>query len=156
MRRQRHLLSYLAGIFDGEGCVCITKKRIKGCINPGYEVSLQVQMCDEAIPRLFQNVFGGSLLKHSYKGEGKELWRPKWHWRIDSQQTAPIMRELMPYVILKRPQFEVALHLLQHRTKHRNIGGRFIPASQEELALREADYILCRNLKGRLSSQKEV
>ncbi len=156
MRKDRHLLSYLAGVFDGEGCVSICKKKKKGCINLCYEVYLSVQMCDEIIPRLFQSVFGGSLIKHGYNQKYYPHWRPKWMWSVCSQKTVPIMQDLLPYVLLKRPQMEVAIHLLANRTKHKNIGGKYIPASEEELALKEADYILCKNLKGRLTRQKEV
>ncbi len=157
MRNKRHLLSYLAGVFDGEGCVSITKKKQRlDMYHAYYSIYLQVQMCDKEIPTLFQCVFGGSLSVHTYNGKGKENWRPKWSWSMSDRKTEEVMKDLLPYVILKRPQLEVALHFLDNRTLHTNKNGRYVRTSDEILALQEADYLLCRNLKGRILPRKEV
>jgi len=143
-------MSYLAGIFDGEGCVSITKKKPRlEEIHSQYEVYLSVAMCDEAVPRFFQNVFGGSLQKRPIR-DNRPRTRPIWQWSICSRKCLVIMKELLPYVLIKRPQLEVAIHLLEHRkSSHSNIDGKFIVTSDAELTLRQADYILCHNLKQR-------
>jgi hypothetical protein len=153
MKKTRHLMSYLAGIFDGEGCVSINKKKLRpGQVTNQFEVTLQMQMCDEAVPRLYQAIFGGSLMKCPPRKDRPNS-RPVWHWNLSSKKCLPIMQDLLPYVILKRPQLEVAIHFLENRKKRTDITtGHFVPISAEEYALREADYILCHKMKGRIEA----
>ncbi len=143
MARKRHLLSYLAGVFDGEGCVSLSKgRRRKTGWSPQYRVHMRVAMADGVVPLLFQNVFGGGL--HKRLPDGRRTLRTQYHWEITGHSCLPILKELLPYILIKRPQFEVAIHFLENTSKGGQ-GSRLL--SDEELALREVDFILCRNLK---------
>lgn len=141
MRKTRHLMSYLAGIFDGEGSVMISKQTSPRPrrINPTYRVRLQVNMTDSLIPQLFQNTFGGHINKFKPKKPNSRLAIA---WTLAGHNCLDVLRELMPYVILKRPQMEVAKHFLLNTPKQWSWG-----LTEEELALREVDYILCHQLK---------
>lgn len=140
MRKKRHLLSYLAGVFDGEGCCAINKSkpRKKGW-SPQYRVHLMVSMTDGVIPMLFHNVFGGSWYEWKRKGCHKKQYR----WEMAGHRCLPVLKELLHYCLIKSPQIEVAIHFLENTSK----GGHRRLLSDEELALREADFILSKNLK---------
>jgi hypothetical protein len=141
MGNKRHLLSYLAGVFDGEGCVAIgkTPPRRDGWSHQ-YRVQLRVAMTDGVVPLLFQNVFGGGLTKH----EIRESRKQQFTWEMTGHRCLAVLKELLPYSLIKRPQIEVAIHFLDHTSKAGQ-GPRHL--SDEELALREVDFILCRKLK---------
>jgi hypothetical protein len=101
-------------------------------------------MVDDAIPKLFHATFGGTLrLKKSKYPNRRDIFC----WQIGGHTALPFLKALLPYVILKKPQFEVIMHLLEN-TYWR--GKR--PLTDEELALREADYILCKELKHAIPS----
>ena len=135
---KRHLLSYLGGVFDGEGCVNI-HKNVQHHIHPGYSARITVAMVDGIIPMLFRNTFGGLVGK---RAKQKAHWLAVYWWTIGGINALPAMKDLLPYVIIKRPQLEVAIHLLETMRRSGSKG-----LSDEEVALREADYILSRELK---------
>ena len=143
VKSKRHLLSYLAGVFDGEGCISISRKRSyqKGetKLPIYYDVRLTVQMTDPSIPRLFLSVFGGSTCVWM----DKKRTRPIYRWALTATKCGEAIKELMPYTILKRPQMEVALSFLTKMHKR----GKCHKLSNDDIALRQADYILMRKLK---------
>ena len=136
---QRHLLSYLGGVFDGEGCVAIHKNGNQHLGHPGYTARITVAMADGIIPMLFRNTFGGTLRKRTKQ---KEHWKTIYWWTIGGLNSLPALKDLLPFVIIKRPQIEVAIHLLETMRRSGSKG-----LSDEESALREVDYILSRELK---------
>lgn len=153
MRKQRHLLSYLAGVFDGEGCVAVEKtKPTAGTSNKSliYRASMRIRMTDEIMPLLFRNVFGGYINKQ--KGVSQNH-RVQYQWTLKGHCCLPVLKELLPFVILKRPQFEVVIHFLENTPT----GGGFAHTlTDKELTLREVDYILCKDLKGRINNRANL
>lgn len=136
--QKRHLLSYLMGLFDGEGCISIGGlNKVKG----HYQVTVCVRMVNEYLPRLFQASYGGRVLPDPRTGNQRDEWR----WRITGQKAKPFLEDTLKYSILKKGQAEVALHLLDLQYIHHS--GK--PVSSEEQVLREADSILMHQLNKR-------
>lgn len=144
MLNKRHLLSYLAGVFDGEGYVGIQKRRARPPKQPNvsYIAYMQVAMCDEIVPRLFHMTFGGFFRARKYAQANRHT---QYYWYITGRNCKPVITELMPFSFLKRPQFELVLHFLNTLKPW----GYYNGLTEEELALREVDYILCKGLKSR-------
>lgn len=143
MRRKRHLLSYLAGIFDGEGSVSIIRYRRKQPDEDSvfyYNLRVEMQMTEELIPRLFQNTFGGSIYRQKNKGENRKV---SYKWYCASENARGFLMDILPFTILKSPQIEVALHFACDMGFHQ-CGKRL---SNSQRLLREVDYILARKLK---------
>ena len=93
---------YAAGFFDGEGCINIT---VRG---PSRQVCLRVMLVntDAPILRFFQIQFGGRLAKPRMNGDGwKEFRQLNW----SGHAAAAFIREIEPYLILKKPQAQLAL-----------------------------------------------
>jgi len=148
--KKRHLLSYLAGVFDGEGYIGIAKRRARPPKQPNvsYVAYMQVAMTDEIVPRLFHMTFGG--LFRTRKPD-QHNWKMQYIWYITGRNCKPVITELMPYTFLKRPQFELVLHFLNTLKPW----GYYNALTDEELALREADYILCKALKTKQKSHNQ-
>jgi len=146
MSKKRHLLSYLAGVFDGEGCIGITKKRPQEKSNQKnftYVLYMQVSMTDEIVPRLFHMTFGGNFFPRRYPIEARR--KTAYIWIVSGSKCVPIIKDLMPYILLKKPQFELGLHF---STLAKPLGF-YNRLTEQELALREVDYILSRNFNHR-------
>ncbi|MBA7565617.1 hypothetical protein ES708_07302 [subsurface metagenome] len=142
MGKKRHLLSYLAGVFDGEGCIYISKaKRPLTNYSPHYTLKATVVMTDEIIPMLFLATFGGAFrTEKPSRSNAKMLYR----WEVCTLQAVAFLKDILPFSLLKRPQIEVGLHFAGQVRGYFETKTRL---TEEELAVREADFILLQNLK---------
>ncbi len=131
-------LDYVAGIFDGEGCVTITKTKKAACKNITYEFQCAVVNTNEWLCRMLQFMFGGCVVLHPAKGNQRDCWA----WQIRAIKAYNFLKTIQPYVILKRPQVDLAIDFHESKSKY----GKY-PLTDEELAIREAQYILSGKLK---------
>ena len=132
-------LSYIAGLFDGEGCISIAKcspRRIGN--SPYYRLEVAVVMANEYIPKLFQFHFGG----RTYKKKGMEYWRQQWQWHAGSEEAVDFLKAILPYLRLKRDEAKLAL---EFQSNKRVMAFERKPAGA--LAIEEAQRLLMKGLK---------
>lgn len=91
-------LPYVAGFFDGEGCIALTRHR-SGQFQ--FNISLS-QKHREVLDRV-QETFGGSV----YAMRLGEYYQ----WRIGGWKAHGVLVQLMPWLIVKRSQAEVILEV---------------------------------------------
>lgn len=95
--------SYLAGIFDGEGCIsphtyCVNKER-------GYwahQVAIRLTSTDERLMKWIIKTFGGVYYARGLKTAGNKTayyWMPK-----GKQNRINFLLGVLPYLIIKREQ----------------------------------------------------
>ena len=136
-------IAYMAGLFDGEGCIHIAKlKRPESQRGLHFGLLATVGMTSERSVRLYHSRFGGSV--YHYKQENKR--KPNWQWVIRSRQAIHFLRTIRPHLILKAPEADLAIEFQE--AKH--LGGR---RTDEEWALQQTQYILMRNLKNITENQ---
>ena len=87
---------YVAGLFDGEGCVLICQENRRGKSTFRLRAVLAN---NHLILSLIQECYGGYL---QYKPHNNHLT-----W--DSKQAADFLLKIHPWTIIKRPQIELAL-----------------------------------------------
>jgi len=149
MSLKRHMLSYLAGVFDGEGSICIIRISPKKGKRPTptYRGVVEIAMTERLILQLFQNIFGGDIYQHKPRNPQNKL---VYLWRIRDFRCIAFLNDLMPFLILKHPQAEVMMHFLKNKPQRGRKGQRK-GLEETELALREVDYIMTRsmNMKGK-------
>ena len=90
-------VAYLAGLFDGEGCIKIQHN--KG----GYGLSITIQMYCKKIIYKIQESFGGSA------GGPYGKNRKKYSWQVNGNDVGRILNLITPYLIEKKEQAELAL-----------------------------------------------
>jgi len=145
--RQAALLPYLAGMFDGEGTIRIDK--LKACnpgmkkkqsVSPGYAVHVSIGMVDPVIPRLFFARFKvGSLRTERVPGK-----RPIYRWHVRGNVSAiVVVKELLPYLIVKKDQAVLALELTDNWERPR---AKAYGVDPLELQRREDAYLKMRKL----------
>lgn len=125
-------LAYTAGIMDGEGCIHIRRqwdKRYKGCYK--YTMMVYLTSTDEWLPRWLQLAWGGSVSLNDRRKENPK-WKPAYQWSIASKKALEFLLAILPYLILKKPQAEIAI-AFQFRQK---VGGQRTP---QEQVLKDAD-----------------
>ena len=92
-------LEYLAGFFDGDGCVSC-QSNMSGC---RLEVG---QSCDQAeVLMLVREAFDGSI---SRENGGKGLTKPSLQWRVCGDSARRAARLLAPHSITKQKQLLIA------------------------------------------------
>lgn len=97
---ERSDLIYLAGIFDGEGNIDIAHSKPSSTRREQYSLNVAFQQKLPLIPNYLVSLFGGSI------------YRPRsraYFWHIHGAKAASFLRELLPYLRLKKHEAEVAL-----------------------------------------------
>lgn len=140
-------IAYLAGLFDGEGTICIQKdlrptaKSNGKNWNPIYNVTFRIGMIDEKSIRSFRSFFGVGYIdcEKSY-----HKFRPMWRYSIRAKdQVDLVISQIRPWLRLKRPQADLAIRFLRECPSRR---GEYM--SPEILALKEQYYIAMKTLNG--------
>lgn len=103
------VLSYIAGIVDGEGCVYARAYlRVDGLFHT--DVSLQVTMCSSSVIKYLHDMVGGQVYS-DYPKSGTMRNRQRFIWRVANKKTGIILTALLPYLIEKRRRAEIAIEL---------------------------------------------
>lgn len=87
---------YAAGFIDGEGCIRASRNIrviVAGCFNPRILLLLQEQ-------------YGGNLCPYRAK---KPKCRSGWRWEVTGKKAAKLLSDVLPHLIDKREQAEIAL-----------------------------------------------
>jgi hypothetical protein len=100
-------LAYMAGIIDGEGCICIHRSRTKRA-GDSLIANVTVRMTVEHIPQWLHFSFGGSFGTQKPKKVG---WQPVYQWKVYGKNAVTFLQAILPYLIVKRPQAEIALRV---------------------------------------------
>ncbi|CAE7322987.1 unnamed protein product [Symbiodinium natans] len=95
-RLAAHELEYLAGFFDGDGCVYATAGRC--CLSVGQSID------GAEVLKYFQGALGGSICRHR---DGVGLRKPTLQWTVRGSAARLAASLLAPYSIVKRKQLEI-------------------------------------------------
>ena len=102
--------AYLAGFFDGEGCIHIarysidTKRRGK---SPFFQLSLILGNTDKTILEHIRSIFGAGNIQCT-KGKNDKT-RSYYQWRIHGRKALEFLELLKPYLILKKEEAALAI-----------------------------------------------
>ena len=96
-------IAYLAGLIDGEGCIVIKKNKSTNRLY-NYSLRLTVQMYHKDVIYAIYCRFGGNI--HILKNK-------IWFWDIGGLDAGDLLKELLPYLIVKKEQAELALNFLK-------------------------------------------
>lgn len=94
-------LAYLAGIIDGEGCISIVKYPWGH-----FNCRISVVNTDVRLMVWLQESWGGGL---STPRQVKPHWKPTMMWILSGEKAVDLIKELQPYLMLKKEQAEVFL-----------------------------------------------
>lgn len=131
-------LAYLAGIVDGEGYIGITADhRTRNPDRPCWRLRVAVTNTNEwLMQHLKFSIGGGTIILRSDKRQ-----KPCYQWEIGNRKAAEFLKLILPYLRLKRPQAELAIKFQASISKSTRI------LTEEQLAVREAEMLLLKNMK---------
>lgn len=118
-------LAYIAGIFDGEGCITITKTYRKD-LRTDHWASVQLTWVDipkqrEVSEQLKKN-FEGYLAFFKPKNTPS---RPIVFWRLQSKKAARFIKLLLPYLKVKKRHAEIIIRYSELQGDNRKRGARW-------------------------------
>lgn len=121
---------WLAGFFDGEGNISLTKGYDKRWQCHWWGLDIQVVNTIVANVKPFEDIFGGEIRERKQKGNRKRqyVWRPP--------DKLKFLQTIEPYLIGKSIQAKLAIEFLG-RDKAKGGGNKL---TQEQIAYREKCY----------------
>lgn len=132
---------YAAGLFDGEGYVRISKwenpekTKVRNQIYAGLNVTFR------PVIEALQGTYGGSIHvnRHSLRNPNQ---RDCFVWNVSSQKAATFFRLILPYLIIKREEVELALELQASIDEWRfKLGNRWAYHPERDAVLAYRDSI---------------
>ena len=139
---------YYAGLFDGEGCVMIAKRKIPDTGRPSYQVRAAIAMVDIAPLERLKHIYGiGSLYS---AGRTKLAVMKAWQWVVASRVACEFFKQILPYSITKREEMLLAIHFQDYITKNRYTHRKVFTNQPESVSqYKEECYLKMKALKTR-------
>lgn len=121
---------YLAGFFDGEGCLTINKQNRGGrYISQEYKIRVIVTNSNIDILNVHKNIFGGKIyIRKAKNGRNHKI---SYQWHISNQTAYNFCKTMVKYLILKKKQAELLINFYEKRISNE------YPIKIEELNRRE-------------------
>ena len=136
-KTKKLLDSYMAGIVDGEGAISLL------CGSSGYyQCRLSVSnTCQELLEQVHLT-YGGSEVRFV---KGSEKHRQCYVWYVNGQAALPVLKLLLPFLIVKREHAKLAITFLETCAPGT---GRRLSEAQFDESERLAQEMRKHNMKG--------
>lgn len=143
--------AYIAGFFDGEGMVCLSRQETKGANglrrNPSYTLLVRIGQSSKPVMDWLLSKCGGGYLSPKRVDSG----RGHWVLSLKSHRAMRLLETILPYLIVKKEQatHAIAFQKLQSSHKSRYEPGRTgpIPIAAKEYAYKPYYFQLLKDLK---------
>ena len=114
-------LAYIAGLFDGEGCVSYKQYMRKRSHNkkayPTWQIRLEMAMTDKSILIWVCEVLKvGTVTEKKYKTAYTVGWKKQWRWRCSHRDAYYVSCLLFPYAHIKLAGIQ---KIISHYAKRR-------------------------------------
>lgn len=113
-------LAYCAGLFDGEGCILLAKhhtyqgkKETTYGRQPNFRYRMDIRL-NQTRPEsvwFLQDVLGGTVyfLRKSHGPNKEKIYAGRWTWEMADAVAARTLEKLLPYLLIKKPEAELAI-----------------------------------------------
>lgn len=125
--------AYLAGFFDGEGCISI-----KLTSSNARRLEISANQVDRRPLDLLADRYGGSIRRRTVEAHRQ----PMWTWRLEGWSAVRALAEWLPFLTVKMEQAKLAVEFQRHLRKK---GGPRL--TWQEIAERDSYREAIRDLK---------
>lgn len=100
--------AYIAGLIDGEGCIAITKRKIKRLETDYWYYEPQVIICntDKRMIDFLVDYYSGYIVTGKKQ---KDHHKERYYWKMTGDNMRQLLRNVSPYLILKKKQASLIL-----------------------------------------------
>jgi hypothetical protein len=119
-------LEYVAGLFDGEGWCRVQTPgmntegvQTSGALKrdfPSYQIVAGIAMTHKPMMRLIHDQFGGTLHGDNHYRRKDPKNRTIYRWHCSSKKAEAFFTAILPFLVIKKDQVELALKLQDHIT----------------------------------------
>src|SRR3990167_9987731 len=102
-------IAYIAGFFDGEGCILIKHANQGG---NSYYVIAHITNTNELILGMVKNLFGGNI-RVQEKGRNKKVFS----WSISTSEAVDFLKTIEPFLNEKQEQALLAIYFHANKEK---------------------------------------
>lgn len=136
--------SYIAGFIDGEGCIGIYNRGRKGYTNNPYiSVELKVSNTNQKPLKKIKKKYGGTIYCRKRKNGFGTM--PIYEYTLVGKSLTKLLKDIEPFVIIKKPQVKKALkarQILELSRKTRNKKGMFNKVSLKTVEIEERKRLI--------------
>ena len=104
------ITAYIAGFFDGEGCISSQEYYEIGKYEKYPRITMQISVTntDKEILNFIRGVFGGIITKHSKPAKQKQCYS----WKLTGKdKMLRFLNTVLPYVMVKKEDVELGIQL---------------------------------------------
>ena len=123
-------IAYIAGLFDGEGCVQYkkywdTKRKDRPKRYKVWRISLEMSMTDEPVIRWVHEVLGVGCVNVNIKNKSpssKPYYKKQWRWRCSHRDALYAAKILWPHAQVKLHKLEQIIdHYSDQEINYKNV-----------------------------------
>ena len=113
--------AYIAGLFDGEGCVSYKQYNRKRAHNkkayPTWQIRLEIAMTDKSVLVWLNEILGvGTVGEKRYKTRYTKGWKKQWRWRCSHRDAFYVCCLIWPWTHVKLPEIQ---KIIQHYSERK-------------------------------------
>ena len=113
--------AYIAGLFDGEGCVSYKQYNRKRAHNkkayPTWQIRLEIAMTDKSVLMWLNEILGvGTVGEKRYKTKYTAGWKKQWRWRCSHRDAFYVCCLIWPWTHVKLPEIQ---KIIQHYSERK-------------------------------------
>ena len=128
-------LSWAAGIIDGEGCIRLVRRSSSTC-KEQYCLFVKVNNTEIRMLEELRKLFGGRIY---LRKPGSTTRHQSWDWQIWTLAAERMIKDILPFLVVKKDQAETALLARTYMKKRRGKNNEDNLASQRVLSKRLSD-----------------
>jgi len=118
--------AYIAGLFDGEGCVSYKQYKRKRPHNkkayPTWQIRLEIAMTDKSVLTWIHEVLGvGTVTEKRYRTKYTVGWKKQWRWRCSHRDAFYVCRLIFPFTHVKMEGVQKILEHYAHVKMNDNV-----------------------------------
>ena len=123
-------LAWAAGLIDGEGCICIYRRKARGNTAQRHNLVLVVSMVPDAALRKLCLLFGGKI---NFKPARRLKQGNSWEWRVHQKEAQAVLKQLQPYLVTKLAEARLAIQFcdMPAATRWKKLPQNIIDAREE-------------------------
>ena len=101
-------IAYIAGIIDGDGCITITRRKIRRLKTDNwyYEPQVIITNTDKELLRFCAERYGGWIAKLRKPNRN---YSTAYQWKVTGDEMKSILDDVNPYLIVRRKQANIVL-----------------------------------------------